>query len=94
MKVIVQAYLKEAQWCNNGYLPTLEEHLKVSLVTSGYFYVTAISFVGMGDEATKEAFDWVKTHPKFLSDSSLISRLVNDIRSNEVNSTYAMSYLD
>ncbi|KAJ8636407.1 hypothetical protein MRB53_010674 [Persea americana] len=59
MKVIIQAYLEEAQWCNDA------------------------SFVGMGEEVTKEAFDWIKTHPKFLMDSSLISRLINDIRSNE-----------
>ena len=51
-----------------------------------YIFVTVASFVGMGEEVTKEAFDWIKTHPKFLMDSSLISRLINDIRSNEVKS--------
>lgn len=86
MKVIIQAYLEEAQWCNDGYVPTLEEHLKVSLLSCGYIFVTVASFVGMGEEVTKEAFDWIKTHPKFLMDSSLISRLINDIRSNEVKS--------
>ncbi|RWR72168.1 terpene synthase 1 [Cinnamomum micranthum f. kanehirae] len=83
MKVSIRAYLKEAQWCNNGYVPTLEEHLKVSLLSSGFVFVTVASFVGMGEEVTKEAFDWIKTHPKFLMDSSLISRLINDIQSNE-----------
>ncbi|RWR76522.1 Beta-cubebene synthase [Cinnamomum micranthum f. kanehirae] len=84
MKVLIQTYLEQAQWCNNGYVPTLEEHLKVSLPSCGYICVTVASFVGMGEEVTKEAFDWIKTHPKFLMDSSLIGRLVNDIQSNEL----------
>ncbi|RWR76526.1 germacrene D synthase [Cinnamomum micranthum f. kanehirae] len=82
-KVLIQAYLEEVQWCNNGYVPTLEEHLKVSLLSAGYLFLTTASFVGMGEEVTKEAFDWIKTRPKFLMDSSLICRLVNDIESNE-----------
>ncbi|RWR76521.1 germacrene D synthase isoform X1 [Cinnamomum micranthum f. kanehirae] len=79
-KVLIRAYLKEAQWCNNGYVPTLGEHLKVSLLSGGYLFVTAACFVGMGEEVTKEAFDWIKSHPKFLMDSSLISRLFEQKR--------------
>ncbi|KAJ8636402.1 hypothetical protein MRB53_010669 [Persea americana] len=82
-KALVQGYFKEAVWLNSGYVPTLGEYLKVSLVTAGYIYMSAASFVGMGEEATKEAFDWLKTRPKFMMDSSLIARLSDDIRSNE-----------
>lgn len=83
-KALVRGYFHEALWLNNGYVPTLEEYLKVSVITSGYFYMTAASYVGMGEEATKEVFDWLKTHPKFVMDSSLIGRLVDDIQSHEV----------
>ncbi|XXG54129.1 hypothetical protein AAC387_Pa03g2090 [Persea americana] len=82
-KVVVQGYFKEAEWLNNGYVPTLEEYLEVSLITCGYLYLTGASYVGMGEEATEKAFDWLKTNPKFVMDSSSVCRLVDDIHSNE-----------
>ncbi|KAJ8636418.1 hypothetical protein MRB53_010685 [Persea americana] len=82
-KVVVQGYFKEAEWLNNGYVPTLEEYLEVSLITCGYLYLTGASYVGVGEEATEKAFDWLKTNPKFVMDSSSVCRLVDDIHSNE-----------
>ena len=85
---MVQGYFKEAEWLNNGYVPTLEEYLEVSLITCGYLYLTGASYVGMGEEATEKAFDWLKTNPKFVMDSSSVCRLVDDIHSNEVKSLF------
>ncbi|KAK9155916.1 hypothetical protein Sjap_003396 [Stephania japonica] len=45
MKDIVRAYFVEAKWCNQGYVRKMGEYMRVSLVTSAYTMLTAISFV-------------------------------------------------
>ena len=46
--------------------------------------LTTTSFVGMGDIATKEAFDWAFSHPNMVRTSCIICRLMDDIVSHEV----------
>ncbi|CAL9062276.1 unnamed protein product, partial [Musa banksii] len=41
------------------------------------------SFVGMGEVATKEAFEWIASFPKIVKASALISRIANDFVSHE-----------
>ncbi|CAA3010404.1 (-)-germacrene D synthase [Olea europaea subsp. europaea] len=57
MKKLVRAYFKEAKWIYNGYVPTLEEYMNVTLVSSAYMMLSTTSLVGMGELVTKEAFD-------------------------------------
>ncbi|XP_058095655.1 (-)-germacrene D synthase-like isoform X2 [Magnolia sinica] len=83
MKVLVQAYLDEARWMNSKYMPTLKEHLDVSLVSAGYIFVFGVACVGMGEEATKKVFDWMTAHPKFVMDLSVIARIGDDIAGHE-----------
>ncbi|CAA3019356.1 (-)-germacrene D synthase [Olea europaea subsp. europaea] len=57
MKKLVRAYFKEAKWIHNGYAPTLEDYIKVILVSSAYMMLSTTSLVGMGELVTKEAFN-------------------------------------
>ncbi|XP_044496800.1 (-)-germacrene D synthase-like [Mangifera indica] len=79
MKSIVRNYHTEAKWCNENYVPTLDEYMSVALVTSGYQLLATTSFVEMGDVATKEAFEWLFSYPKVLKAALIISRLLDDI---------------
>ncbi|KAL6314066.1 hypothetical protein AAG906_011801 [Vitis piasezkii] len=79
----IQAYFVEAKWLNQEYTPTLDEYMSNALVSSGYSMLITTSFVGMGDIATKEAFDWVFSDPKMVRASSIIGRLMDDIVSHE-----------
>ncbi|XP_052178519.1 (-)-germacrene D synthase-like [Diospyros lotus] len=79
MKKLVKAYFEEAKWLHQGYTPTMEEYMRVALVTSGYEMISTNSFVGMGDLATQEAFDWVSSCPLIVRASSVIGRLMNDM---------------
>ncbi|XP_077233765.1 (-)-germacrene D synthase-like [Tasmannia lanceolata] len=79
IKGITRAYLAEAEWLNKGYVPLFNEHLTVSLISCGYPLATITSFVGMGEIATKEAFDWASRRPKPVVDASIIGRLQDDI---------------
>ncbi|XP_057507163.1 (-)-germacrene D synthase-like isoform X2 [Actinidia eriantha] len=79
MKNLVRGYFEEAKWFHQGYVPSMEEYMRLALLTSGYKMVTTTSFVGMGELATKEAFDWVSSYPLIVEAVSAIARLTDDI---------------
>nr|BBE32334.1 beta-eudesmol synthase [Curcuma zedoaria] len=83
MKALSRSYFHEAKWGIEKYVPTLEEHLSNSLITSAYPMLTCASYVGMGQVTTKEAFEWVASLPKILKAGSLIGRLMDDIKSHK-----------
>ena len=74
MKRQAESYFKEAGWLNKNYKPKYEEYMEVALTTSGYELLSTISFICMGDIATKEVFDWLSDCPKILKASSIICR--------------------
>ena len=84
MKVLVHAYFNEAKWFHENHIPTMEEYMQVALVTSGYSLLATVSFIGMGDMVTKQAFDWVFNHPKIIRASETIGRLMDDVKSHKV----------
>ena len=84
MKNLVRAYFHEAKWFHEGRIPTMEEYMRIALVTSGYYMLTTMSFIGMGEIVTKEAFDWVISDPKIITASAVICRLMDDISSHKV----------
>ena len=84
MKLLARAYFDEAKWFFQKHIPTMEEYMNLTLRTSAYPMLTTVSFLGMGDIVTKEAFDWSFTNPKIIIASSIIGRLVDDIRTHKV----------
>ncbi|CAK9136867.1 unnamed protein product [Ilex paraguariensis] len=84
MKKLIRAYFEEAKWFNEGYAPTMEEYMKVALVSSGYMMLSTTCIVGMGELATNEAFDWVSSEPLIVRASSTIARLMDDVAGHEV----------
>ncbi|OAY62604.1 Alpha-humulene synthase, partial [Ananas comosus] len=81
--VACRAYLKETEWYAHDYVPTFEERLQTSMVSSTYPALICASFVGMDNIATREAFEWVTSMPEVVKDSAILSRLMNDITSFE-----------
>ncbi|KAG5546367.1 hypothetical protein RHGRI_018520 [Rhododendron griersonianum] len=79
MKDLVRAYFEEAKWGHEGYVPSMEEYMRVALVTGAYKMLATTSFVGMGDLVTKEAFEWVLSDPLILEAASVICRLMDDM---------------
>ncbi|KAF4357556.1 hypothetical protein G4B88_026935 [Cannabis sativa] len=66
MKKLIRAYLEEARWLNDGYLPSFDEHLKVSYVSCAYTTLIATSYVGMHDIVTHETLNWLSKDPKIF----------------------------
>ncbi|KAL9232160.1 hypothetical protein vseg_007299 [Gypsophila vaccaria] len=81
MKQNCKAWFKETKWCKSKYIPTYEEYMEVALVSVGQSGAIVAACLGMGEVATKEAYEWL-THdpmPKFIEACSIILRLLNDI---------------
>nr|UJH94378.1 germacrene D synthase 2 [Zanthoxylum ailanthoides] len=83
MKTLVRNYFYEAEWCHRKYVPPMDEYMPVALVTCAYSMLATTSFVGMGDIATKEAFEWSFSKPKMVTASQVVSRLLDDIVSHK-----------
>ncbi|CAL5405708.1 unnamed protein product [Camellia sinensis] len=83
MKILVRAYFEEAKWFHQGYVPSIEEYMRVALVTSCYTMLTTTSLMGMGEVVSKEAFDWVSSGPLIVQASSVVCRLMDDIVSRK-----------
>ena len=88
MKRQIKSYFMEAKWLNQEYTPTMDEYMSNALVSCGYYLLITTSFVGKGDIATKEAFNWVSRHSSMVRASSIICRLQSDIVTHEVYITY------
>ena len=84
VKEVSRACLEEAKWRDEDYVPSLKEHLTVSLISCCYAALSCASFVGMGEEATKEAFDWVTSFPRIIKSICSICRFLDDVVSDEV----------
>ncbi|XP_027355363.1 probable terpene synthase 2 [Abrus precatorius] len=82
-KNVVQAYMTEARWLNNNYIPTTEEYMQISTISCCYKLLTTTSYIGMGETATEDIFKWVTNGPKIVNASSVVCRLMDDIVSNE-----------
>ncbi|KAL8470076.1 hypothetical protein ACS0TY_032807 [Phlomoides rotata] len=78
MKKLGISYLEEAEWNYSKYMPTMEEYMKVSLVSCGYVMMTITSLVGI-KQVTKQEFDWVLNEPLVVRASLTICRLMDDL---------------
>ncbi|KAL7185034.1 hypothetical protein ACSBR2_027054 [Camellia fascicularis] len=79
MKILVRAFFEEAKWLHQGNVPSIEEYMRVALVTGAYTVLATTSLVGMGEVVSKEAFDWVSSDPLIVQASSLVCRLLDDM---------------
>nr|XP_043607603.1 (E)-beta-farnesene synthase-like [Erigeron canadensis] len=75
--------LIEAKWAKDGYIPTVEEHMSVTLVTCAYAMIIAKCYVHGDDSVTEDTFKWVSTYPPIVKSSCLILRLMDDIATHK-----------
>ncbi|XP_021863394.2 probable sesquiterpene synthase [Spinacia oleracea] len=84
MKVGCDSYLEEAKWRHEEFVPSFDEYMRNGVFSSGYLYIAAAAYLGMGEDATKAAFDWVNENTKVLKASCIVGRLINDISSHKI----------
>ncbi|KAL2496206.1 Alpha-humulene/(-)-(E)-beta-caryophyllene synthase [Forsythia ovata] len=79
-KRLARTYFQEAKWVYSGYIPSLEEYMKVGMPSSTYILLSAAALAGInGELVSKEAFEWVASDPLILQASEIIGRLLNDL---------------
>ncbi|XP_074269868.1 putative sesquiterpene synthase [Silene latifolia] len=82
MKINCEAWFQEAKWCKSNHIPTYDEYIEVALVSVAQTTIIIAAYLGMGEIATKEAYEWVSQNspmPKVVKACSIILRLMNDI---------------
>ncbi|XP_073365613.1 tau-cadinol synthase-like [Aegilops tauschii subsp. strangulata] len=81
LQTLCRHYQQESEWFHSSYIPSFDDHLKCSLISSGIPMLSISSIVGMGDEATKEAFEWAGGCTDAVQACTVVGRLMNDITS-------------
>ncbi|XLS68731.1 hypothetical protein HN51_019754 [Arachis hypogaea] len=80
---LAEAYLLEAKWCNEDYVPTYDEYKDNGAISSS-LPLHIVAFVGLGEFATKEVFDWIFSDPTTIIKAvSLVGRLKDDLASHK-----------
>ncbi|XP_058744618.1 probable terpene synthase 2 isoform X2 [Vicia villosa] len=82
-QMTVDAFMTEARWFNNNYVPTIEEYLNISKISSAQSLLITCSYIGMGDIATENIFKWVSDKPKMVNAVATLCRLMDEIVSSE-----------
>nr|WDY79046.1 geraniol synthase [Actinidia chinensis] len=76
---MIEAFLVEAKWCNNGYVPNLEEYLENGVTTAGSYMALVHLFFLIGQGVTEETVGMMDPYPKLFSYSGRILRLWDDL---------------
>nr|WNI01945.1 terpene synthase [Psidium guajava] len=80
MKKQARRYFTEAKWFRQSHVPTMEEYMHIAAQSIGVDFTVAMSFMGMGDVVTRDAFDWLlASDNKMVRASGIACRLMDDI---------------
>ncbi|KAJ0248666.1 Alpha-humulene/(-)-(E)-beta-caryophyllene synthase [Hirschfeldia incana] len=83
LKTTANGYMEEAKWLKENYTATFDEYKENAILSSGYYPLIAMTFAGMGDVASLDAFEWLSSNPKIRVASEIISRFTDDVSSYE-----------
>ncbi|KAK3123618.1 hypothetical protein QOZ80_8AG0633700 [Eleusine coracana subsp. coracana] len=79
-----KCYHSEVKWRDEHYVPTdVEEHLQISMPSIAAMPTITLTFISLGDVASREAIEWAFTFPKIIKGVSILARISNDIMSHE-----------
>ncbi|KAK7402010.1 hypothetical protein VNO78_13939 [Psophocarpus tetragonolobus] len=76
---LLEAYLKEAKWFNNKYVPTFQEYLDNGVTSSGSYLGLVHATLLIGDNLSKETISMMNPYPRLFSCTGEILRLWDDL---------------
>ncbi|KAJ3697488.1 hypothetical protein LUZ61_001193 [Rhynchospora tenuis] len=79
LKDLCKAYLVEARWYRNGYVPTLKEYLDNAWVSIGGIVVLSYAYCMNDDVNATNLKQFSSGYPNIVRYSSMICRLYNDL---------------
>ncbi|XP_065873380.1 probable terpene synthase 11 isoform X1 [Euphorbia lathyris] len=74
-----EAFLTEAKWCKDGYVPKLQEYLINGVTTGGTYMALVHSFFLLGKGVNNHTLSMLKPYPNLFSISGKILRLWDDL---------------
>ncbi|KAJ4825927.1 hypothetical protein Tsubulata_011159 [Turnera subulata] len=84
VKDLVRGYHAESLWLGNkDYVPSLEDYITSSYVTTGVAVILAATYMGMGEVAGAKEFEWLFSSPRVVRATMIIARILDDIASHE-----------
>uniref|UniRef100_A0A6N2MD43 Isoprene synthase, chloroplastic n=1 Tax=Salix viminalis TaxID=40686 RepID=A0A6N2MD43_SALVM len=89
MKVLVRGFHNEQNWLHEGHVPSMEEYFSYALTSCGVNVIAAVSFMGMGQIARIQDFEWIQKKPRILRAASIIGRLTDDLVTHKDEQTRA-----
>nr|GFB62552.1 alpha-isocomene synthase [Tanacetum cinerariifolium] len=78
MKEYNGSYMEEAKWTHEEYTPTINEHTKFTVISSGYKFTPTASVAAKGNIITDATFRWVSTTP-LVRTCCVLTRIMDDI---------------
>ncbi|KAF2565304.1 hypothetical protein F2Q68_00025521 [Brassica cretica] len=81
LKSTANGYMQEVNWLRKDCIAKFDEYKENAILSSAYYVIMGVTFVGMGDVAKLDAFEWLSSHPKIRIAAEIICRFTDDITS-------------
>ncbi|KAL7151856.1 hypothetical protein ABFS83_04G058500 [Erythranthe nasuta] len=81
VKEICSAYNKGLKWGMGRNVPTFEEYMMNTVITSCLYVFSSIMIPGMESVSSKETIDWLMSQPQLVIASAKVCRLMDDLGS-------------
>ncbi|KAK6161771.1 hypothetical protein DH2020_005152 [Rehmannia glutinosa] len=87
VKELCKAYNKELKWFMGEKMPSFEDYIANTMITSCLYVICSSTIPGM-KSVTKETIDWMMSEPKIFKASAKVCRYLDDLGSFEVSTNY------
>ncbi|RIA04814.1 hypothetical protein BRARA_K00917 [Brassica rapa] len=81
LKSTANGYMQEVNWLKKDYTAKFDEYKENAILSSAYYAIMGVTFIGMGEVAKLDAFEWLSSHPKIRTAAEIICRFTDDITS-------------
>ena len=85
--------MQEVNWLRKDCIAKFDEYKENAILSSAYYAIMGVTFVGMGDVAKLDAFEWLSSHPKIRIAAEIICRFTDDITSYDVSTNFEFRIL-
>ncbi|KAK6161756.1 hypothetical protein DH2020_005137 [Rehmannia glutinosa] len=82
VKELCKAYNKELKWFMGEKMPSFEDYIANTMITSCLYVICSSTIPGM-KSVTKETIDWMMSEPKIFKASAKVCRYLDDLGSFE-----------
>ncbi|KAM3244660.1 hypothetical protein ACQJBY_056146 [Aegilops geniculata] len=78
-QTLCKHYQQESEWFHSSYIPSFEDHIRCSVISTSVPAICVSLLVGMGDEVTKETFEWAISSTDVVRACGEVTRFMNDM---------------